>query len=100
MPSRDSIDKKIDESIDYRGNKVLAVWQDLPSLNWEMITKIDKQEVFASIANIRTLFFVVCLLILMVIVVGCVLFAEAILDPIKKLQAMTVHDPLTGVSKP
>ena len=82
--------------MDYRGNEVLAVWQDLPSLNWELITKIDKQEVFASISNIRTLLFTVCLLILIVIVLGCVLFAEAIVDPIQKLQAMTIHDPLTG----
>ena len=89
--------QKINESIDYRGNKVLAVWQDLPSLNWELITKIDKQEVFASIGNIRTLFFTVCLLILIIIVLGSVFFAEAILDPIKKLQAMVIHDPLTGV---
>ncbi len=90
-------DKKINESIDYRGNVVLAVWQDIPFLNWELITKIDKQEVFASISNIRTIFFVICLLILIIIVLGSVLFAEAILDPFQKLQAMTIHDPLTGV---
>jgi len=49
-------EKKINESTDYRGNQVLAVWQGLPSLNWDLITKIDKQEVFASISNIRTIF--------------------------------------------
>jgi diguanylate cyclase (GGDEF)-like protein len=90
-------DKNINESTDYRGNKVLEVWQDIPSLKWKLITKIDKQEVFASIGNIRTVFFTICLLILILIVLGCILFAEAIVDPIKKLQAMTVHDPLTGV---
>jgi diguanylate cyclase (GGDEF)-like protein len=82
---------------DYKDNDVLSVRQDLPSLHWELITKIDKREVFASISNIRTLFFTVCLLILLVIVLGCVLFAEGILEQIQKLQAMTVHDPLTGV---
>jgi len=92
-----SVDKRIQVSTDYRGKPVLAVWQDLPSLNWEMITKIDKQEVFSSISNIRTLFFTVCLLILMVIVIVCLLFTEGILDQIQKLQAMTIHDPLTGV---
>ena len=91
------IDKKINDSIDYRGNEVLAVWQDLPSLNWELITKIDKREVFASISNIRTLFFSVCLLILVIIILGSLHFAEGIVDQIQKLQLMTIHDPLTGV---
>ena len=90
-------DKKINESIDYRGNKVLAVWQDIPFLNWELITKINKQEVFASISNIRTLFFTICLLILILVVLGSLLFTEGILNQIRKLQAMTIHDPLTGV---
>jgi diguanylate cyclase (GGDEF)-like protein len=90
-------DEKIAQGVDYRGKVVLAVWQDIPSLNWELITKIDKREVFSSISNIRTLFFTVCLLILIIIVLGCVIFTEGILDQIQKLQAMTIHDPLTGV---
>ena len=89
-------DHKISESVDYRGNKVLSLRQDLSFLNWALITKIDKQEVFASIGNIRTLFFIICVLIVIIVVLGCVLFAEAIIDPIRKLQAMTAHDPLTG----
>ncbi len=90
-------DKKINESVDYRGNKVLSVWQHVPFLNWELITKINKQEVFASISNIRTLFFVICLLILILVVLGSLLFTEGILNQIQKLQAMAIHDPLTGV---
>ena len=92
-----SVDQKINESIDYRGNAVLAVGQDLPSLNWQLITKIDKQEVFASISNTRTLFFIICFLMLIIIVSGSAFFADFIFDPIKELQAMAIHDPLTGV---
>lgn len=92
-----SLDEKINTSIDYRGDEVLAVRQDIPDLNWELITKIDKQEVFAPIKSIRTIFFIVCLMILIIIVVVSVFFTEAIVDPIQKLQAMTIHDPLTGV---
>jgi diguanylate cyclase (GGDEF)-like protein len=92
-----SINKKINESIDYRGNEVLAVWQDIPLLKWDLITKIDKQEVFASISNIRTLFFAICLLILIMIVLGSLFFTEIIFNSFKKLQALTIHDPLTGV---
>ncbi len=91
------VDKKIRETVDYRGNKVLSVWQDVPFVNWQLVTKIDRGEVFASISNIRTLFFIICLLIVLLVIAGCVLFAEAIFDPIKKLQAMAIHDPLTGV---
>lgn len=89
--------KEINEKVDYRGNKVLAVWQDIPFLNWKLITKINKQEVFVSISNIRTLFFTICLLILILVVLGSLLFTEGILNQIQKLQAMTIHDPLTGV---
>jgi len=93
----EDVDKKINENIDYRGNKVLSVTQDIPSINWKLITKIDKQEVFASISNIRTIFFIICLLIFIIIVLGTVLFAEAISVPYQKMQALTIHDPLTGV---
>jgi len=91
------IDQKINESVDYRGNKVLSVWQDIPSLNWELVTKIDRDEVFSSISNIRTVFFIICILIFIIITLGSVVFAETIFDPIQKLQALTLHDPLTGV---
>ncbi len=36
-------DAKIKQGIDYRGKEVLAVGQDLPALNWKLVTKIDKQ---------------------------------------------------------
>jgi len=90
------IEKRIVESIDYRGKGVVAVEQDLPDLNWELITKIDKQEVFAPINNIRTIFLIICFLILVIIVLGSILFAETILGPIQKLQALAILDPLTG----
>jgi len=93
----DTQGKKINGGVDYRGNKVLIVRQDLPSLGWVLITKIDRQEVFAAISNIRTLFFTICLLILILIIAGCIVFTEGILNLIQKLQAMTIHDPLTGV---
>lgn len=89
--------KKINERIDYRGNEALSVRQDIPSLDWELVTKIDKKEIFASIANIRTVFFTICLVSFIVIVLACVFFAAGILASIQKLQAMTIHDPLTGV---
>ncbi len=91
------IDNKVHESVDYQGKEVLAMRQSIPSLNWELITKIDKQEVFASVNSIRTLFFIICLLILVIIILGSIFFAEFILDPIQKLYLMTIHDPLTGV---
>jgi diguanylate cyclase (GGDEF)-like protein len=90
-------EKKVTESKDYRGKTVLEIGQSIPSLGWELITKIDKAEVFSPISNIRTFFLVVCFLILIVIIVGYFVFSEGILDQIQSLQAMTTHDPLTGV---
>jgi len=85
------------QGVDYRGNKVLAVWKDIPFLDWMLVTKIDKQEIFASITNIRTLFFIICLLMAIMAILGSVFFAEAVSKSMQKLQFLTIHDPLTGV---
>ncbi len=80
------IDSKISESIDYRGKKVLAVWQNLPSLGWVLMTKIDKEEGFASVTRMRNLFFSILLIVLFVIVLSSLAFAGSIADPVHQLQ--------------
>lgn len=38
---------------DYRGTDVVAAYLHMPDMDWGLITKIDKEEVFAPIARIR-----------------------------------------------
>ncbi len=39
---------------DYRGREVWAVWRYLPGFNWGMVVKVDEDEAFASLAQMRT----------------------------------------------
>lgn len=41
------------ESIDYRDQQVLAVWQYVPSFRWGMVVKIDSIEALAAVHRLR-----------------------------------------------
>ena len=41
--------------IDYRGKKVVGAWRYIPSLDWGMVAKIDADEAFADVTNLRNL---------------------------------------------
>src|SRR3989339_140431 len=43
------------EYSDYRGVKVIAAWQYIPSLGWGVVAKIDESEAFADIMNLKKL---------------------------------------------
>lgn len=55
--------KGLNEGLDYRGVEVLADIRDVPNTNWFMITKIDKEEIFAEL-NFRTALSVIIVLLL------------------------------------
>ncbi|MCK5504629.1 MAG: HAMP domain-containing protein, partial [Thermodesulfovibrionia bacterium] len=40
-------------SVDYRNKEILAVWRYLPYVRWGMVIKIDTDEVYKNIHNIR-----------------------------------------------
>ena len=44
-------------AVDYRDEPVIAVWQYIPDVNWGIITKIDMDEAFELIFNLRNLIF-------------------------------------------
>jgi len=90
------LSSKLTQGIDYQGKESLSVIHGIDFLNWKIVTQIDKDEIFASINNIATVFFIVCVVILLAIVLGYLMSAGFILAPIEKLQSLSVHDPLTG----
>jgi len=82
------LSSKLTQGMDYQGKESLSVIQDIDFLNWKIVTRIDKDEIFASINNIAMVFFVVCVVILLAIVFGYLMSAGFILAPIE--------NPLTG----
>lgn len=59
-----------DEYIDYRGNKVVRVYRNLPGPEWYLVAEQDSTEVFKDITGLRNLFagFVVLLIALITLV--------------------------------
>jgi PAS domain S-box-containing protein len=71
--------------VDYRGIKVIGAWRYIPSLDWGMVAKIDTDEAFADVINLRNL---VALIIGIVIVLSSITafsIAQSISEPIKRL---------------
>ncbi len=70
---------------DYRGRKVYAAWQYLPSFRWGMVTKIDADEVLAPLANMRRLGLYSALICLALVTVIALILAQSILLPLEEL---------------
>jgi len=71
--------------LDYRGKNVIAAWRYLPSLDWGMVAKIDTEEAFADITNLRNL--VLIIVVIVFVLCGIIAFsiAQSISVPIKTL---------------
>jgi len=71
--------------IDYRGQRVIAAWRYIPSLDWGMVAKIDVKEAFADITSMKKL--MVMVVIIIAILSGILAFsiAQSISGPIDRL---------------
>ncbi len=79
------------QTLDYRGEQVLAVWRYLPSLRWGFVTKIDMQEVYSDTNNLATLFALGAILVILIVVLTAFLVSNYVINPIKILQDGTVR---------
>jgi sigma-B regulation protein RsbU (phosphoserine phosphatase) len=70
---------------DYRAKQVMTAWKYLPSLRWAMVVKIDTDEAFAPIVKQRNAVFIVGSITLLLVVVGALLVARSISNPIVAL---------------
>jgi signal transduction histidine kinase len=71
--------------IDYRGKEVIAAWRYLPSLDWGMVAKIDTEEAFADVINLRRLVIIILIIIFLLCSIVAVSIAQSISAPIKNL---------------
>jgi methyl-accepting chemotaxis protein WspA len=77
------------ESIDYRGEPVIAAWSYLPSFRWGMVVKQDVAEAFALINHQKqaiTLLFVVTILLVTAVALW---LAKTITQPIREAATVT-----------
>jgi two-component system, NtrC family, sensor kinase len=76
-------------AVDYRGQKVLAVYSDVPHLRWQMMVKIDEKEAFAPIARFRLLSALVEVPLFALVVLAALSIARTISGPIARLTDAT-----------
>jgi HAMP domain-containing protein len=74
------------ERTDYRDERVLAAWEEIPSLEWGMVVKIDRDEVMLPVAKARRQLLVFVLLLIIAAMISSVLAARALLAPLHKLE--------------
>ncbi|MDH3346731.1 MAG: diguanylate cyclase [Desulfobulbaceae bacterium] len=72
---------------DYRGRDILAAWDYVPSLDWGLVVKIDRDEVFAAIYRQDKLAAGLLLVVILLVVSGIILATQEITKPINKLTA-------------
>jgi HAMP domain-containing protein len=74
------------ERVDYRGVGVLAAWEEIPSLEWGMVVKIDRDEVMLPVIKARRQLLVFVLLLIIAAMISSVLAARELLAPLHKLE--------------
>jgi PAS domain S-box-containing protein len=72
-------------AIDYRGKQVVAAWRYIPSLNWGIVAKIDEQEAFSDVTNLRNLVVIILIIVFVLSSIMAFSIAQSISLPIKKL---------------
>ncbi|MDH4321331.1 MAG: diguanylate cyclase [Desulfobulbaceae bacterium] len=78
-------------TLDYRGVPIIGAWGYVPSMDWGLVVKIDKDEALAPIHRQMVLLAVIAAVIMVLVVGGIFLAAGSITRPIKQLVAVMQH---------
>ena len=76
-------------SVDYRGKQVLAVWSYLPSYHWGMVVKIDAEEAFSPIFQLKNATLLTGALLLGIVIFGAFYVGRSISNPLVNLARRT-----------
>lgn len=77
------------ESVDYRERRVFAAWEDVPSLDWGLVVKIDRQEASAPVAALRLRILLILVLLLVAGIVASTVAARRLVEPLAQLKDAT-----------
>ena len=73
-------------SLDYRGKKVIAVWQHMPLLDWGIVAKIDVAEAFEPASTLRNFVLILIIAVIILSIFLAATVANSISGPIQMLQ--------------
>jgi signal transduction histidine kinase len=76
----------ITDTVDYRGEPVLAATRYLEGVDWGLVIKIDKKEAFASLDNLKYLIIITGTIISILIIIASLIIGKSITYPIIKLR--------------
>ncbi|MBA3750536.1 MAG: cache and HAMP domain-containing protein [Nitrosopumilus sp.] len=76
----------ITNTMDYRGEPVLAATRYLEAADWGLVVKIDKKEAFAPLDNLKYLIIVTGTIIGILIIIASLVIGKSITNPIIKLR--------------
>jgi signal transduction histidine kinase len=79
-------EKILTDTLDYRGEPVLAATRYIDSVDWGIVLKIDQKEAFASLNNLRYLIMLAVTIISVLIVVSSIVVGKSVSKPIIKLR--------------
>lgn len=72
-------------TVDYRGKNIIGAWTYLPSLDWGLAAKIDADEAFADVTNLRNIAAAILLIVIVLSSFTAFSIAQSISEPIKLL---------------
>ncbi len=72
-------------ALDYRNIDVVAAYQYIPEMDWGLVTKIDKKEVFAPITRLRIFTIILGCISAIVVIAIAIIVSKRVTKPIQKL---------------
>ena len=70
---------------DYRGKDVVAAYQYIPEMDWGLVTKIDKKEIFLPVTHLKYFTILLGCISAIVIIVIAVTLSRRVARPVQKL---------------
>ena len=91
IPIQEALKGKVGHgiTIDYRGQKVIAVWRHMPLLDWGIVAKIDISEAYEPATKLRNFVLVLVVAVILLSIFLALIAAKSISDPIQILQKST-----------
>lgn len=77
------------DQLDYRGVDTFAAWQYIPSLEWGLLSKMDRQEAMAPVNVARDRIVVLTVFAVLLIIPASMAVARTLVQPLKDLKDAT-----------